>query len=371
MDRIPLFKVFMAPDAIKRVEETLMSGYTGQGPRVREFEEGLQSFEDLDTVPLATMTGTHALDLAYHLAGIKPGSTVISTPMTCTATNVPLLQRFANIVWADVDPESGLIDADHVEELVNSYGNVRAIVTVDWAGRTCDYVRLREIADELSYGCSVIQDGAHSLGSFKTRGWGHYRMWSFGAIKHLNCGGDGGALAVPGVNRERALLLRWYGLDRTQNTSFRCRQDIVEPGYKYGMNDVAASIGLANLRRMSGLLAQIQENAKYFCDAFLELENGVHCLPFDDGCSYWLFPMLVENREGFIAHLAKRGVDASEVHSRNDKKTAFPDAKKTKGLDEFSRRQVNIPCGWWLTPSDRRRIIQAVKEFACHQPCSL
>jgi len=359
MERIPLFKVFTTNNAALNVERTLDSGYTGQGPRAEEFEAAVRDFEALDRLPLATMTGTHALDLAYHLAGVCKGAKVISTPMTCTATNVPLAQRGAEILWADVDPETGLIDPVHVAQLVEQHKNVIAVVAVDWAGRVCDYTALREAAPL----AQIIQDGAHSFGA-RVEVPGHYRMWSFGAIKHLNCGGDGGALLVPEDQLKRAKLLRWYGLDREQGSSFRCTQDIVEAGYKYGMNDIAASIGLANIQRARFVLTKIQENARMFCNAFRGID-GVKCLPFDEGCSYWFLPLLAEDRDHLVAHLAENGIDASEVHSRNDLKTAFPEATKADGLEEFSRRQVNIPCGWWLNGGDRQRILRVMGEYRC------
>jgi len=355
-DRIPLFKVFMAQYAALQVERTLDSGYTGQGPRVEEFEERVRRFEGLKRAPLATMTGTHALDLAYHLAGIGPGDKVISTPMTCTATNIPLLHRGAKIIWADVDRVTGLISYEHVKHLYqNGHGDAKAIIAVDWAGRVCDYLKLRSI------GPAVIQDGAHSFNS-KAKHSGHYRMWSFGAIKHLNCGGDGGALEVMESDQDRARLLRWYGLDRSQNTAFRCEQDIVEPGYKYGMNDVAATIGLANIRYANWIVKKTRQNASYFHAQLQDIET-IRMAPFDAGCSYWFFPLLVTRRIDFVEHLDAAGIDASEVHSRNDFKHVFPSGKELFGLEEFSLRQVNIPCGWWLNSIDCQRIIEAVRSF--------
>src|SRR5882672_12812660 len=112
---IPLFKHFVAPEAATAVRETLYSSCIGQGPKVDEFEAALEHWIG----PNVTVnSGTSALWLAYDLAGIKPGDFVIASPMTCLLANVPLAHMGANILWADVDPKTGLIDPNSVERLL-------------------------------------------------------------------------------------------------------------------------------------------------------------------------------------------------------------------------------------------------------------
>ena len=336
----------MSLDAKERVAETLSSGYVGQGPRVEEFEAELARLLSLPYPPLATANGTQALDLAYHLLGVGPGTSVVTTPMTCVATNMPLLHRRTQIIWADVNAATGLIDPLDVRRKVRD--DTVAIVAVDWSGRPCDYESLREI------GIPVVQDGAHSILA-PTVG-GHYRMWSFQAIKHLTCG-DGGALFVPEDQMERADRVRWYGLNRKDDSDYRCYQDIPEAGYKYGMNDVAASIGLANLTHTEWIVARHRENARRL-SARLNLS-------IDDRSSYWVYPVLSKKRIEFISSLMHLSVAASEVHARNDKKKCFSSAigGPLPGLDEFSHRQANIPCGWWLSPDDIEFVARVTGEY--------
>src|SRR5439155_15332209 len=92
---------------------------------------------------------------------------------------------------------------------------------------------------------------------------GDYVCWSFQAIKHLTTG-DGGALLPPAEQLERGRLLRWYGLDRRSTESFRCCQNIREAGYKYHMNDIAASIGLENLPHAERLVSIHRSNAAWY-----------------------------------------------------------------------------------------------------------
>jgi dTDP-4-amino-4,6-dideoxygalactose transaminase len=377
---IPLFKVFMSEDAPRRVADTLMSGYIGQGERCEEFEAAFGDLVGAPEPPLLLNSCTSAIDLALHLCGVGPGDEVISTPVTCTATNSPIVTRGARIVWADVDPLTGCIDPADVRQKVTPL--TKAIIAVDWAGRTCDYEGLYHPH------IPVIEDAAHALLAVSQGrsiahqwrdGWGgyqggHYIAWSFQAIKHLTTG-DGGALLAPANYMERARLLRWYGLDRRSGTDFRCAQDIQEVGYKYQSNDIAASIGLANLPHAEGLVAAHRANAAHY-DRELAGLPGVTLPPPDPGMSYWLYSMLVEDRDEFIRFMASRGVQTSRVHARNDKHSAFKAASTygfnavdelpgaLSGVDYFDAHHVAMPVGWWLDDRDRAHIVAAVHSWA-------
>ena len=360
MDRIPLFKVFMAPGVGALVAQTLDSGYVGQGPRVEEFEARLQEALDLPRRPLTVCSGTAGLDLIWHLLGIGPGSEVITTPMTCTATNTNLVTRGARIVWADVDPWTGLIDPMDVAHKVTK--KTKAIVAVDWAGRICDYESLKV------HWIPVVEDAAHAL--LATRGGqqvgrcgGDLVMWSFQAIKHLTTV-DGGAVLVPESQHARARLLRWYGLDRTKGDSFRCSQDIQEAGYKYHMNDVAATIGLANLPMAEWVVMRHRQNAEALDDA-LSSVPGITLPPRDPGSSWWVYCVQVDDPVGFMAYLDAAGIASNPVHARNDKHRAFQfPSGPLPGVDQFSSHEVAIPVGWWLTEEDLFRIVTAARSWS-------
>lgn len=367
---IPLFKVFMADDAPARVAEVLQSGYIGQGPKVDAFEAALER-EFVSDGPILTVNScTAALDLALHLCDVGPGDYVLSTPMTCTATNGVIVRRGARIIWADVDPVTGLLSPESVKRRMwDAPRKPKAIMAVDWGGRACDYHALRQAAPNVP----IIEDAAHApLAQYHGRPiaymGGDYVCWSFQAIKHLTTG-DGGALKVPAEQVERARLLRWYGLDRTKGDSFRCSQDIAEVGYKYHLNDIAAAIGLTNLPHLADVVYRHRQNARLYHEAFAELPlaSGVLPPPTDPGSSWWLYTLLVPERDTFIAHLASRGIAASPVHARNDRHPGFsgPSAEGAlPGVDVFAAHEVAIPVGWWLSDQDRWRVIDAVREWA-------
>ncbi|MEK0431709.1 MAG: hypothetical protein RL139_1513 [Gemmatimonadota bacterium] len=366
---IPLFRPLMTPEAVRAAADALTpaadgSLMIGQGPAVDRFEAQFRRYVDAPRDVLTTNSCTSALDLALHLIGVGAGDEVITTPQTCTATTGVIVNRGAVPVWADVDPLTGLIDPSSVAPLVTP--KTRAVMAVDWAGRSCDYAWLRRAAG----GLPVVQDAAHRGPTPLGAEHGDYVAWSFQAIKFLTTV-DGGALLCPyDLTTERARLLRWFGLDRRSAADFRCAQDIGEAGFKYHMNDVAASIGLANLpRARTAVVAQRARAARY--NRALAGLPGLLVPPHDEACDYWLYTVLVDDRANFEAHLNRAGVATSQVHARNDGHTAFRLANerattrmRLPGLEAFSRRQVSIPVGWWLTDRDEAAVIEAVTTWA-------
>lgn len=355
---IPLFKVRMAEGAERRVAGVLASGYIGQGERCEEFERAFGELVGAPEPPLLVNSCTSAIDLALHLCGGNAyrGECVISTPITCTATNSPPALRGYDILWADVDPTTGNIDPASVAAILAKGHNVRAILAVNWGGRPFDPAIL-------GHGLPVIEDAAH--GPFGGNR-GDYVCWSFQAIKHLTTG-DGGALLAPWQEMERARLLRWYGLDRRSKADFRCAQDIQEIGYKYQSNDLAAAIGLANIQSAEWSVARSRQNAEWYTRALAGVP-GVTLAPFDPAASYWIYTILVDDRASFSASLGRRGIATSQVHARNDKHSAFKGASLTPvplpGVDHFDAHQVAIPNGWWVGEEERQHIAAAIYAWA-------
>ena len=159
-----------------------LEGYR-QGPKVVEFETALAAY--LGTPRLLTCNaGTSALHLAYHMAiDHAKDAEVISTPITCTATNTPILNNGARIVWADVDPVTGSIDPADIERKITA--KTRAIAVVHWGGNPCDLARINAIA--APRGITVIEDNAHGWGSsYRSRPIGNHRTspLSLRSIKH-------------------------------------------------------------------------------------------------------------------------------------------------------------------------------------------
>jgi len=362
---IPLFKVHMPASVLESVSETLLSGYIGQGPKVEEFERALVPWAGSPNV-LAVITGTAALRLAMRLAGVSPGTEVITTPVTCVASNSPILEQGADIVWADVNPWTGNIDPLDVERKITQ--KTKAVVAVHWGGHPCDLDELMRICRK--YGIMLIQDAAHAFGAvYRNRPIGalpSFSCFSFQAIKHLTTI-EGGMLVCPTADSYRdGKLLRWYGIDReTSRKDLRCEEDIRIIGYKYNFNDVGAAIGLEQLKLVQGVLDRHRANAAFYSKSLMGLKQ-VKLLRYsaDRLSSYWLYTIRVDDRDSFQEHMAKAGVMVSQVHVRNDIHTVFrPYRRNLPGADEFCARQVSIPVGWWVTDEDREKIVKAIVEW--------
>lgn len=379
---IRLFKVRMHPSAKIDVGKVLDSGYVGEGPKVKEFELALtKMFEPIynsnPSYVVATNSATSAEHLAYHIAKdprydfYALGDEVLTTALTCTATNWPILANGLKIKWVDIDPLTMNMDLDDLARKITP--NTKAIVAVHWGGYPIDMTRLEEICvsayEQLGVRPTIIQDCAHAIGT-TLRGepissWGHFSTYSFQAIKHLTCG-DGGALVCKHLHDfEQAKLLRWYGIDRDSEgrSDFRCETDIQQWGYKFHMNDISATIGLANLPLLDDTLKRQRNNAAFY-DKELQHVSGIQLMKREEGfeSSCWLYTIRVRNRSEFMKMMKDKGVEVSRVHNRNDLHTCVEDFRALlPNLDIVSEDMICIPVGWWLTVDDLNKIIDAVK----------
>jgi len=353
-----------ASELMPALEQTLYSGYIGQGPRAAEFERQLSGVLGYPDV-LAVNSCTSVIQLALRLADVESGE-VITTPMTCAATALPVLAEHAEPVWADIDPATGNIDPASVEAKIGP--DTRAILAVHWGGQPCDMDALNAIARR--HDIPLIVDAAHALGA-SWDGWpvtADYTCYSFQAIKHLTTG-DGGLLATK-TERDAELgrLLRWYGIDRTADgDDARTGVDITEPGLKWHLNDIAATIGLAQLPHLPKVLAAHRGNAAYYDQRFAGLVRTAAELPKAAG-AWWLYTLIWADeaeRVAFMQHARAEGVQVSRVHARLDRLTCFKQhpAGPLPGVDEFYSRMCCIPVHWGLTPEDRERVAGVVTGF--------
>jgi dTDP-4-amino-4,6-dideoxygalactose transaminase len=362
---IPLFKVFMPKTVMEPLSKTLFSGYIGEGPIAEEFERKLTPWFANDNV-LTLCNGTAGLQLALRLADVGFGDEVISTPMTCSATNEPIMAMGAKIIWADIDPWTANIDPLDVAKKITS--KTKAIMCVHWGGYPCELNELNAIAAK--HGIKLIEDACHALGStYYDKPIGShsdFACFSFQAIKLMNTVDGGSLVCKSKTDCERGRLLRWYGIDRkAERKDLRCEADILEYGYKFHMNDVIATIGLEQLKYLSETIRKTRFNAiKY--DAAFKYLKAVKLLKYskDRISAYWLYTIRVRDRLKFMEHMKAKGITVSQVHVRNDGYTMFKDFKADlPGVDEFTSEQVSIPVGWWLTEKELEHIINAVAGY--------
>ena len=385
---INLFKVHIPSAVDGPLLETLHSGYITQGPKVDEFEGRVAAYLGTDHV-VALNSGTSALTLALRLAGVGPGDEVITTAMTCTATNLPVLSLGGTLVFADIDPVSGNISAESIEKLITK--NTKAILFVDWGGMPADLDEIVSIAR--AHDLKVVEDAAHAFGAeYKGKKIGtiaDFTCFSLQAIKHITTG-DGGLLTCKDPkDYEQAKVLRWFGIDRSKNgLDSRIDQDIEDWGYKFHMNDLNATIGIVQMDHVENILAAHRKNARFYDDNlstyFVRQNEGG-----DRRSAYWLYTLLLpsmKERDEFKKYANDNGVMVNQVHKRNDEYTVFkpftymPCTEKKvcrdgnpanhkhqislDGVDYFADRMVCIPVHWGLSDIELDQVAGVCNKFA-------
>lgn len=375
---IQLFKVFMSENAGPEVTKVLNSGYIGQGEKVEQFESNLKDFFNRDYV-VTLNSGTSGLHLALNLLrnkkgnwpGLNDGDEVLATSLTCTASNFPILANNLKIKWVDIDSTTLNIDLDDLARKISP--KTKVIMLVHWGGYPNDLDKIKEIQNKCFelYGFkpAVIEDGAHSFGSqYKGKLLGNHGnivMYSLQAIKHITSI-DGGLLVLPHQELyDRAKLQRWYGIDRNSNRKdFRCEADIEEWGFKFHMNDVCATVGIENLKHVNEIVGTHQSNAKYY-DNTLSNIPGVTTLSRHEGheSAFWIYSMLVDDRDGFYKWMKECNIVVSQVHERNDKHSCVSEYRSPlPTLDKTIGKVVSIPVGWWVTKEQREYITDCIKK---------
>jgi dTDP-4-amino-4,6-dideoxygalactose transaminase len=350
--KIKMFSPYVPDTAVKEVLSTLHSGQLAQGPAVDLFEK---KFSDRFGVsyPVALNSCTSALEMAYEMLDLGPGDEVITTPLTCSATNLPLLRRGVDIVWADVDEKTLCIDPWDVKSKLTD--KTKAIVQVHLGGIRAN-VGMNHIP--------VISDAAQALGIFS----GDITCCSFQAIKHITTG-DGGMIVLQnGKLYEEAKLLRWFGIDRSRKIedgweSYRTRMmsfDIELPGTKRHMNDIAATMGICGLDHYSDVLFHRRRLFDIYRERFgssvdLKLVDGVDNV-------YWLATVLVEDRDNFARMLYDAGIETNLVQVRNDLYKIFGGKRADLPvLNSIEHKYVSLPIGMHVTEDDANYICDLIE----------
>ena len=362
---IPLFKIHSPAGVGTKIQEVFDAGVITEGEFSDRFENEFGSYVGNSNCSLVNSC-TSALTLAYRLSDLGPDMEIITTPMTCMATNEPAHLTGAKLVFADIDPTTGNIDPESIKKRLSK--RTKAIVAVHWAGQPFDINAVRHIVKQYNPNIKIIEDAAHALGaSYENKpigGHSDYVCFSFQAIKHLTTV-DGGAICSLLTNDDaRIKKIRWFGLDR-KYVGQRWEQDITESGYKFHMNNVNAIIGLEQMKHIDFIVNSHKKNGKLY-DA--RINNPKIEKLRRDSCaesSYWIYSLLVDNKEKFKQHLTMNGIASDVVHMRNDHYSVFGDFKQQdlSGTDAFCNKMINIPVGWWLSDADLDKIVDVINNY--------
>jgi perosamine synthetase len=271
--RLPYGRQWLDEDDIAAVVEVLRSDWLTTGPKVGEFEEAFSDFVGAQEA-VAVSNGTAALHGAMYAADIGSGDEVIVPPMTFAASANCVVYQGGTPVFADVDPDTLLINPEQVE--ANVTPRTKAIVAVDYTGQPCDYDALRTIAD--CHDLTLVADACHAVGgSYKGRPVGSLAdlsTFSFHPVKHITTGEGGMITTYDPEMARRMRVFRNHGI----TTDHRQREkegswfyEMVDLGYNYRLTDVQCVLGLSQLRKLPGWVKRRQEIARRYDEAFANL----------------------------------------------------------------------------------------------------
>ena len=363
---IPMFNAKISRKVSSALAELMAGGFIGEGKKVVEFTEKLQNYFGIENLLLLNSC-TSALTLAGRLLNLKPGDEIISSPFTMIATNVAFMPFGVKIVWADINADDVNISVASIKKSITH--KTKAIVVTHVGGLPCDMASIKEL------GIPIISDCAHAIDTYYNgehiSKWADFSCFSFQAIKQLNSG-DGGAIVIKDkAQYDRAEKLKWFGMSRKvpegmTRLQHQMTADVPEWGYKFHMNDITATIGLANFECLDDVTSDQVDNAEFYLKELKDLP-GITLPVFEKNSfpSWWAFYILAENRDELAKYLEDKGIVTTQMWRRNDQYSCFKDngSKFLPNMTELSDKVLFIPVGWWLTKRQREFIVKSIKQF--------
>jgi UDP-4-amino-4,6-dideoxy-N-acetyl-beta-L-altrosamine transaminase len=333
---IPYGRQNITQEDIDIVVEALKSDYLTQGPKILEFENAFAKYVG-SKYAVAVANGTAALHLCTLALDVKKGQKVITTPITFAASANCVRYCDGEVVFADIDPETYLLDFDSVKSILEAspMGTYQGIIPVDFAGRAVDLEKFRKLADE--YNLWIIEDSCHApggcfideKGNEQNCGNGNFAdlaIFSFHPVKHI-ASGEGGMITTNNEELyQKLLMLRTHGIVKsnelyTNSIEFAGGKDtyplwymeMQELGFNYRLTDFQAALGLSQLKRADEGLQRRREIAQTYYEAFknksfIKGQSGVV-----EGHAYHLYIIEVENRLGLYNFLRTQNIFA-QIH---------------------------------------------------------
>lgn len=378
------FLPFALPDIgeeeIAEVVDSLRSGWLTTGPKAKRFERDFAEFLGGGLEAIAVNSATAGLHLALEAVGIGPGDEVITTPYTFTATAEVIRYLGANPVFVDIDPVTLNIDAAKIEERITD--RTRVILPVHFAGLPCNMDAIMKVARQ--HRLKVIEDAAHALpATHKGKLVGALEsdatVFSFYVTKTLTTGEGGMLVTRDEALAERCRVMRLHGInhdafDRYTSTKPAWFYEVVAPGFKYNMTDLAASIGIHQLKKVLAFQNKRKLMAERYND---ELANLPVSLPprtqNGDMHAWHLYVLRLDesgdvDRDTFIKRMVASGIGCSvhfiplhiQPYWSNTYRLLPEDFPNS--LSAY-RRSVSLPLYTRMTEKDQTRVIEAVKDI--------
>lgn len=365
---------FVGENEVAEVLDAMRSTWITAGPRTKQFEHAFRNqMATHAALPLSSCTA--ALHTALVALGIGSGDDVVTTPVTFAASANVIEHVGARPVFADVDADTLNIDPQQIRNVVTA--RTRAIIPVHLAGHPCEMDEIRAIADE--HGLSIIEDAAHAIpAKYKGRmigSWDNAACFSFYATKNLTTG-EGGMLTGSEELVEKARALSLHGMSRDAWKRYEkggsWKYDVVAPGWKYNMTDIAAAIGLVQLEKLPAM----QKRRREVWDAYNAAFSKEECLQVpverpevESALHLYVLRLHLDklsiDRDRFIELMTEAGIGTS-VHFIPVHTFTYYREKYGYKPEDFPvawsnfQRMLSLPLHPGLSDEDVQRVIDAV-----------
>jgi perosamine synthetase len=364
---LPIFKPSYGEEEVMAVRECLEKGWTGCGPKVKEFEEKFAEYIGVKYA-IATNSCTASLHLSLQCLEIKDRE-VISTPLTFVSTNHAILYNSGIPVFADVEADTLNIDPESIKKRITK--KTKGIIAVHFGGHACNMDEILKIAIE--HDLFVLEDVAHGCGGeYQGRKLGSLGMlgcFSFHAVKNLATG-DGGMITTSDqAFYDRLIKTRWLGISRDTwsrtGKKYSWDYDVEEVGFKYHMNDITAAIGLVQLKKLEDLNGKRKQLAERYNDALKSIsEIEIPVTHEYAKNAHHNYVIKTEKRDDLMQFLAQREISSGVHYRPNNHYAMYQNATgPTPVAEETWKKIVTLPLYPDLKHSEQDFIIQSIRSF--------
>ncbi|MCP9760665.1 DegT/DnrJ/EryC1/StrS family aminotransferase [Aquitalea sp. S1-19] len=367
-------------DEIAEVVDALRSGWVTTGPKTRQFEADFAEFIGDGVEAIAVNSATAGLHLALEAIGVGPGDQVIVPTYTFTATAEVVRYLGADPVFIDVDPVTLNMTAEGLRAAITP--KTKAVMPVHFAGLACDMDSIIAVARE--HGIKVVEDAAHALpalyqGKLVGALDSDVTVFSFYANKTMTTGEGGMVVSKDKDLIARCKVMRLHGIsrdafDRYQSKTPAWYYEVIAPGFKYNMPDIAAALGIHQLKKIRRFHTQREEMATRFDAELCDLPLILPARPAHAASSHaWhLYPVRLKpeagiKRDDFIVQMAERGIGCSvhfiplHLHPVWRDGYGLTQADYPAAQAAFEA-EVTLPLYTRMSADDQARVIAAVRE---------
>lgn len=378
---IPYGKHYIDDEDIQAVVDVLHSNNLTQGPKIRAFEMAFAEYVGAKYA-VAVSNGTAALHLSALALNIKPGDKVITTPITFVASANCVRYCGGEVVFADIDPETFLLDIKKVDEILKSAprDTFKGIIAVDFAGYPVNLENYKKLAD--NHNLWLIEDACHAPGGFfhdskgdkQFCGNGQFAdlsVFSFHPVKHIAAGEGGMVTTNDSQLYSKLLNLRTHGIQQDYSKLTTNHgpwyYEMQELGFNYRLTDIQAALALSQMKRAPQNLEKRRQIARKYDSAFTNTSIVTPKIKHEFHHAYHLYVILTENRNELLAYLQQMNISV-QVHyipvhyhpyyqKRGWKEGDLPVA------EEFYRQCISIPIYPTLKDDEQNYVIQKMLEY--------